>query len=265
MTAAALAGDGTTEPVLVSRREGRSNFVVVCDHASNFVPAAYASLGLSAAELGRHIAWDPGAVEVARILSALLDAPLVESRMSRLVVDCNRAPDAPDLIAGSSETTAIPGNAAVSAEERRRRVALAHAPYHAALDELVDQRLAAGQRVMLVSIHSYTPVYCGVARPWHVGVVHDEDERLSAPLLAALHAVPGLVVGDNQPYSPADRVYYTLERHGRARGLPCVMIEIRNDLISGTAGQHLWGERLAAILADRAAGMTTTAEDAETS
>lgn len=240
--------DGAGEPVRIENRGGRGAYVFVCDHASNFIPADMGTLGLGEADLRRHIAWDPGALPVARALSQALDAPLVESCISRLVVDCNRPFDAPDLISEISETTVIPGNASLDAAERARRIRLAHEPFHAAIEAVLEERLAAGLPTRLVSVHSFTPVYKGVSRPWHIGIVHDDDMRLAGPFIAALKAQPGIVVGSNQPYSPADRVYYTLEAHGRVRNLPCAMIEIRNDEISDDEGQRRWAERLISIL-----------------
>jgi predicted N-formylglutamate amidohydrolase len=181
-------------------------------------------------------------------MSAALDAPLVAAGISRLVIDCNRPLDAPDLITAISETTLIPGNASVSAAEKARRVAEAHAPFHDAIDALVEQRLRTGAETWVVSVHSFTPVYKGRQRPWEIGIIHDDDTRIALPLIRALQQEPGLKVGVNEPYSPADRVYYTLERHARARGLPCAMIEIRNDEIASEAGQSVWAARLAAIL-----------------
>ena len=233
----------------VTNPRGSSPWVIVCDHASNFIPPDYGTLGLAAAELDRHIAWDPGALAVAERMAAKLDAALVESRVSRLVIDCNRPFDAPDLIAAVSETTEIPGNRNLSPDERARRIALAHQPFHDAIDDVVRARLRANMPTWLVTVHSFTPVYRTVQRPWQVGIIHDDDIRLSRPLIAALEELGGITVGDNQPYSPADRVYYTLERHARSRGLPCVMIEIRNDEIGEERGQSLWGDRLGDILA----------------
>jgi predicted N-formylglutamate amidohydrolase len=244
-----LAGE-VPEPVTIMNRDGRSPVVLVCDHAANALPEEFGTLGLSAADLDRHIAWDPGAEPVARRLAEALDAVLVESRISRLVIDCNRPLDAPDLIPVVSETTTIPGNQELSPEQRARRVALAYDPFHGAIEDVVSQRLAAGRETRLVSVHSFTPVYKGVSRPWHIGIIHDEDRRLAAPLIAALRSLRGVTVGVNQPYSPADRVYFTLERHARSRGLPCAMIEIRNDEISAPAGQRRWADLLSAIFAD---------------
>ena len=248
MAAERPAGIETPDSVAITNPDGGCCWVLTCDHASNFVPAEFGALGLPQAELSRHIAWDPGALPVARLLAETLDATLIETRVSRLVLDCNRALDAPDLIPQVSEDTAIPGNAGLSDAQRQARVARCWRPFHEAVDAVVGERLAAGREVRLASVHSFTPVYRGAARPWHVGIIHDGDERLSRPLLAALARTPGIVVGDNEPYSPADGVYYTLERHARSRGLPCVMIEIRNDEIATGSARKLWAERLATCL-----------------
>lgn len=243
---------GSAEPqggqaVRVHNSGGRSPFVFVCDHASNFMPAEYGTLGLPASELTRHIAWDPGALPVAIHLADALDAPLIQSCISRLVIDCNRPLDADNLFWTVSEDTRIPGNQDLDATERRRRIALAYDPFHDAIDTAVRVRLAAQQPIWLVSVHSFTPVYRGVSRPWQVGIIHDADTRIAAPLIAALKRDPALNVGVNEPYSPADKVYFTLEKHARSRGLPCAMIEIRNDEIADESGQREWGERLAGI------------------
>jgi len=236
------------EPFLVSNGTGRGHYVVVCEHASNRLPAELGTLGLTAADMQRHIAWDPGALPVARRLAERLDSPLVEAGISRLAIDCNRPLSAPDLVPALSETTRIPGNEGLDEAAIAERVALSHRPFHDALSALIDTRLDEGRECRVVSVHSFTPVYKGVARPWHVGVIHDDDDRLARPLLAALSAERGIVADANQPYSPADRVYYTLERHARARNLPCAMIEIRNDEIADEASQMLWADRLATIL-----------------
>jgi predicted N-formylglutamate amidohydrolase len=237
--------------VTVTNPEGSSPYVLVCDHASNFVPPPYGTLGLEPADLERHIAWDPGALPVARRMAAALDATLIESCVSRLVIDCNRALHAPDLIleVSVSERIVVPANQQLSADEREARIALSWRPFHDAIETIVGSRLARGHDTALVSVHSFTPVFRGRERPWQIGIVHDEDVRLSHPFVAALERVGGLTVGDNQPYSPADGVYYTLERHARSRGLASVMIEIRNDEIRDDKGQSLWAGRLGDILA----------------
>ncbi|TIM18953.1 MAG: N-formylglutamate amidohydrolase [Mesorhizobium sp.] len=243
MEKARPASLASSDTVRVTNPGGSSPFVLTCDHASNFLPAEFGTLG-------RHIAWDPGALPVALRMAEALDATLVETRISRLVVDCNRPLDAPDLVPPVSETTAIPGNAGLSESERAARVALSWQPFHATIEQIVDDRLARGQATRLVSVHSFTPVYKGRNRPWHIGIIHDEDRRLAAPLISALKRLAGVTVGVNEPYSPADRVYFTLERHARSRGLLCAMIEIRNDEIAGETGQRKWADLLTGIFLD---------------
>ena len=250
MEPALQAEHATSNAVRITNRNGRSPIVLICDHASNFIPKRFSDLGLGKRELESHIAWDPGALPVARRLAKALDATLVESRFSRLLVDCNRPLDAPDLICPVSETTNVPGNAGLSLEDRQARVALSWQPFHEAIGQLIKDRLLQDRETALVSIHSFTPVYKGVKRPWHIGILHDEGRSIADPLIAALKSSGSIVVGDNEPYSPADRVYFTLERHGRSRGLPCAMIEIRNDEIGDEAGQRRWSETLARILAE---------------
>jgi predicted N-formylglutamate amidohydrolase len=249
MGEARAAHEAPSESVRITNREAMSPLVLVCDHASNFIPAQFGSLGLDQASLTRHIAWDPGALPVATMLAQMLGAALVESRVSRLVADCNRAPGAPDLVPALSETTRIPANENLSPADLDLRLALAWRPFHAAIEDVVKDRLARGVETRLVSIHSFTPVYKDVKRLWHIGILHDDDDSLAAPMIAALQGIPGITVGDNQPYSPADGVYYTLDRHGRSNGLACAMVEIRNDQIADEPGQRKWAERLADILA----------------
>ncbi|CCV05457.1 N-formylglutamate amidohydrolase [Mesorhizobium metallidurans STM 2683] len=250
METARPASLASSETVRVTNPGGSSPFVFTCDHASNFLPAEFGTLGLPAKDLTCHIAWDPGALPVASRMAAALDATLVETRVSRLVIDCNRPLDAPDLVPSVSETTAIPGNAGLSDKQRAARVDLSWQPFHDAVGHVIYKRLARGQETRLVSVHSFTPVYKGKSRPWHIGIIHDEDRRLASPLIAALQRLAGITVGVNEPYSPADRVYFTLERHARSRGLPCAMIEIRNDEISGEAGQRKWADLLTGIFLD---------------
>lgn len=239
------AGSGTAT-VGLENADGRGAFVIVCDHASNRFPPEFGFLGLSPAEREAHIAWDPGALGVARHLSGLLDAPLVYGNVSRLIIDCNRPLDAPDLIAEISETTTIPGNTALPESERRRRIAAVHEPFHRTVDDVVEDRLNAGRATTLIAIHSFTPTYRGVARPWEIGILFDRSRRIADVLIGGLKSA-GLNVGINQPYSPADRVYYTLSRHAEARGLDCAMIEIRNDLVRTSRAEAEWAERIGRI------------------
>jgi predicted N-formylglutamate amidohydrolase len=235
-------------PVVVENLEGAGPFVIVCDHASNRIPDEYRSFGSADDALATHIAWDPGALAVSRRLSTLLDAPLLWPDVSRLVIDCNRSPDAASLIVVESEGRPVPANRNLSEAQRAERIQRVHAPYHEAIDTCLKRRVAAGVVPALIAIHSFTPVYLGNSRPWEIGIVFGEDRLLADRFIRALQTDPALTVGVNQPYAPADQVYYTVERHAGPRGLPAVMIEIRNDEIGGEAGQQYWADRLCKIL-----------------
>ncbi|WP_436643556.1 N-formylglutamate amidohydrolase [Microbaculum sp. FT89] len=251
------AMNGVVEPVSVERstdlirREGAptgGDFVIVCDHASNRIPPGFGELGLNDTDMRRHIAWDPGALPVARGLAGRFGGPLLYPDASRLLIDCNRPPTAADSTLTVSEDTEIPGNRGLAAELRARRIAEIYDAYHAAIDAVLEARAAEGATTAVVAVHSFTPVYRGKTRPWHIGVLYDADRRLAEPLLAALRADADLVVGDNEPYGPWDGVYHTLSRHAEARGLPCVMIEIANDRIADPDAQRAWVDRLEAAL-----------------
>lgn len=235
-------------PVVVENPDGAGLFVIVCDHASNRIPEEYKSFGFAEDALQTHIAWDPGALGVARRLSARLDAPLFWPDVSRLVIDCNRPIDASSLIVTESEGRPVPPNRHLSEAQRARRIERVHAPYHDAIDSCLKGRASAGLPTALIAIHSFTPVFLGKARPWQVGIVFDDDRRLSDPLIRGLNAGPALTVGINEPYSPADQVYYTVSRHAGPLGLPAAMVEIRNDEIGNEAGQRSWANRLASLL-----------------
>ncbi len=241
------------EPVaLVENPQGRSPILLICEHASRHLPSRYGTLGLTPEELESHIAWDPGALGVAQGLSRLLDAPLVHATVSRLVLDLNRDPSAPDSIWTLSERTAIPGNVGLDPQERARRVREVYDAFHGTVDAFADARKAAGQLGAVVTIHSFTPVYRDVPRPWHIGLIFDRDERFARSVEAGLRNDPALIVGMNEPYSPADRVFHTLERHAERRRLAPLMIEIRNDLIRTEDGQASWARRLAPLLREGA-------------
>lgn len=240
-------------PVVVENPEGDGPFVIVCDHASNRIPDEFCSLEVDPALLDTHIAWDAGALAVSRRLSARLEAPLVWPDASRLVIDCNRPHDASSLIVVETERGPVPANRGLSQKERTRRLEHIHAPYHATIDALLKRRMDAHLPTAVVAIHSFTPVFFGKVRPWEIGVVFGDDRRLADILIRKLKSDPALTVGINQPYSPADQVYYTVERHGGPRGLPAAMIEIRNDEIGDAASQRRWADRLADIL-DAATG-----------
>jgi predicted N-formylglutamate amidohydrolase len=236
------------EAVAVVNPDGRGPFVLVCDHASNWVPGSLKGLGLHPGELQRHIAWDPGALELARRLSELLDAPLVHATVSRLVLDVNRDPTHHGSVVTSSEDTVIPGNHALSVEERARRVQSIYEPYHQALANVIERCAARNAALRVVSIHSFTPVFRKERRPWQIGVLSGDDRRLSQPLLELLRASGELHVGDNQPYAPTDGVYHTLDRHTCARKLRSVLLELRADLIGDDESRNQWALRLSQTL-----------------
>jgi predicted N-formylglutamate amidohydrolase len=196
----------------------------------------------------RHIAWDIGAADVAIRLAAALDAFAILQTYSRLVIDCNRRPGIPASIVRISEATRIPGNEVVTVEEAAAREREIFRPYHDRIRTELDTRQAQGRLAMLISVHSFTPRFHGNQRPWHAGVLYNRDARLAGELLRHLRAEPGLVIGDNEPYSVGDTTDYTIPEHGERRGLPHVGIELRQDLIGTEAGHIEWAERLARAL-----------------
>ncbi|MCK0198235.1 N-formylglutamate amidohydrolase [Ancylobacter sp. 6x-1] len=227
--------------------EGASPFVLTCEHASRHIPAAYDSLGLPESELGRHIAWDIGAASVTRHLSALIDAPAFLSGFSRLLIDLNRPLEAPSSIPIRSEDTDIPGNVGLDPQERDRRARVMFAPYHAAIARHLDTRRAADRPTRILSVHSFTPVFRGVARPWHAGVLYARDAAYGEALIAALGGGPW--VAANEPYVIDRAEDYTVPIHGEDRGIPAVLIALRQDLIAQETGARAWAERLAAAIA----------------
>ena len=235
-------------PVLATGRGGRSNFIIAVDHAGRRIPRRLGGLGLPAAELERHIAWDIGSLAVARHVAAALDAPLVAQNYSRLVIDCNRDLAVATSIPTVGESTAIPGNTALSDEEVAARRAEIFDPYHDHLRALLDERLAAGRPTILVAQHSMTDIFRGVRRHMHAAVLYNRDRRFAGLVLEELRQVAGLTLGDNEPYFVSDATDYTIPHHAEARGLPYVEIEIRQDLIGDAAGQADWGRRIASAL-----------------
>lgn len=226
--------------------DGPGSAVVVCDHASNRIPSRLNRLGLSDAALTSHIAWDPGAAEVARRLAEHLHAPLIASGYSRLVIDCNRPLTSKDSIASTSAHLVVPGNQAVGTVDRALRTAALFHPYHRAIAGVLDRRAAAGRPSLLLSVHSFTPILNGDCRPWQVGFAYGRDSRLALLLIEAFARPGGVVVGHNEPYTVEDTTDYTLPIHGEQRGLPHVLIEIRQDMLTTTAACAGWAEQLAA-------------------
>jgi len=242
-----LLGSDEVPPVLEHNAAGRSPFLLTCDHYGRLIPRVLGNLGLPASELTRHIAWDIGIAGVTEALSDHLGAHLIAQRYSRLVIDCNRPPCAASSIPRISEATTIPGNEELEREAAELRRRQFFDPYHRRIDEVIDARLHAGLPTVLVALHSFTPVYAGSARPWHIGTLYHRDTRLPPLLLKHLRRDADLVVGDNEPYAVSDETDYTIPVHGEMRGLMNTGIEIRQDLISDQAGQQQWAERLARI------------------
>ena len=222
--------------------------ILICDHASNKLPHGYGTLGLPAAQLERHIAYDIGVEPIVRAMSARLGAPAVMTRFSRLLIDPNRGRDDPTLIMRLSDGAVIPGNRKLDAAEREKRLGLYYDPYHRAIDSVIDACLAVRAAPALLSIHSFTESWKQFTRPWHIGILWDgTDSRIAAPLLEALYAEGGLIVGDNEPYA-GQLEGDCLWQHGAQRGLANAIVEVRQDLIRDAAGQNAWTERLCRII-----------------
>jgi predicted N-formylglutamate amidohydrolase len=227
---------------------GRASILVLCDHAGRHVPSRLAGLGISETQLARHIGWDIGAADTARHLATLLDAPLLLDHVSRLVIDPNRRPLDPTSIPEISDGCVVPGNTAIARRETERRIRSYFLPYHRA----VARRLGAFRRrgivPVLLAVHSFTPHFGGHDRPWQIGVVWRGDDRLAAPMLRALQARPGLIVGDNQPYSGFADFGFTVTFHAQRSRLPHLMLEIRQDEIDTKGKAERWAELIAADL-----------------
>ena len=252
-------------PVVETRNaQADGHVVLACEHASAAIPASLEGLGLAPEARLSHVAWDPGALEVAEHMAAALNAPLVASRVSRLVLDCNRPPEAPDAIPEVSEVHEVPGNRGITQTARAIRAAEIYEPFHARLGQVLDSVLVSARAPVLVTVHSFTPVYRGKPREVEIGFLHDADSRLVDALLA--HAGQGPLAGRdvrrNAPYGPGDGVMHTLRRHGEARGLLHVMIEIRNDVIGTEATQADIGRRLATALQSALDGLAPASPSA---
>jgi predicted N-formylglutamate amidohydrolase len=248
MAETALLDADEPNPVTFDNEAGRSVFFLTCDHAGRAIPRRLDGLGLPEHETGRHIAWDIGVGALGRHLSRLLDAAVILQSYSRLVIDCNRDPKVASSIPEISETTEIPGNRNLTAAARAARIDAIFRPYHDTIGAALDRRATAGRASVLVALHSFTPVFKGVARPWHAAVLYNRDARLARALFGLLRTEDGLIVGDNEPYRVTDLTDYTVPVHGERRGLPHVEIEIRQDQIGDPVGQAAWAERLARLL-----------------
>jgi predicted N-formylglutamate amidohydrolase len=235
-------------PVTVCNIDGKSPFLLVADHAGNAMPCALRRLGLAKAECERHIAWDIGVSGLGRLLADALDATLIQQNYSRLVIDCNRPPGTPTSIPEISEHTPVPGNVGLSEASRVARVREIFWPYHERIEAELNRRQQAGRTTVLIALHSFTPVFMGVARPWHTAMLYNRDPRFGQRLMALLNAEKEFTVGHNVPYTVSDETDYTIPVHAERRGLHHVLIEIRQDLIAGEDGQRAWSALLARLL-----------------
>ena len=245
---ALLLTQADVPPVVEFSEAGDSPYLLTCDHYGRIIPRTLGGLGLPESELTRHIAWDIGIAGVAERLANHLGAHLIAQRYSRLVIDCNRPPDVASSIPLISEATTVPGNEGLTPALREIRRREIFDPYHRRIDDIIDARLQRRQPTVLVALHSFTPVYAGIARPWHIGTLYHRDRTLPPVLLQHLRAEGDLVVGDNEPYAVSDTTDYTIPVHGERRGLINTGIEIRQDLIGDQSGEKQWADRLARIL-----------------
>jgi len=244
----ALIGHDDPPPFVVLHEHGAAPALVVCDHASRAFPAAMQRLGLPPLQTWEHIAWDIGAGEIARGISNALDAPAVLAGYSRLIVDCNRPPNHEESIRSESDGWVIPGNQALDELDRRARLACFFDPYHEAIAAMLGGFRARDVAPLVVSVHTFTPFMAGTLRPWHVGVLWDQDAASARYMIDGLGAIEGVVVGDNQPYSGRHPADYTVDHHAAARGLRHVCIEIRQDQIESPAGVERWVRIMSRLL-----------------
>ena len=222
----------------VVNQNGPGPFVFTCDHASNALPDAVPDLGVTAADMLRHIAWDIGAAEITRHLAKTFNAPAILCGTSRLVIDCNRQLHDPALIPGVSDGTAVPANLKLSAAQREQRIRDYFVPYHTACRQIVESKCRQGQRPLFVAVHSMTEIMNGAYRPWQIALSSNDKRDATDVLLAALRLAPELCVGDNQPYDMDPVQDYSTPEHALSRGLPYIQVEFRQDLISTSEGQQ---------------------------
>ena len=242
----AMLPDGKS--VSVTNEHAANDLIFVCEHASNYVPDGLNNLGLDDQLIQSHIAWDPGALKVAQLLSKKFNAPLVAATVSRLVYDCNRPPFSLGAIARESEIYSIPGNQNISAKEELSRIVEIYEPFCSAIDRIVDAHLQKPVLPLFVTIHSFVPVYKGIPRRVEVGVLHDTDQRIADCFLSEAENMGSYVALRNEPYAPVDGVTHTLQARAIPHGLGNVMIEIRNDLISDQEGIEKMATYLEKIL-----------------
>ena len=239
-----LLGEHDPPPYCVENSRGRSPILLTCDHASHAIPESLGTLGVSPRDLKRHIGWDPGALAVTLRLSKRFDATAILSGYSRLVIDCNRRPHSETSILTLSDGTPIPGNIGITSSDVDTRIETLFKPYHRAISTTLERIRQDGMTPVFVAIHSFTPKLNGSPRPWHFGVLWDQDGRIARPLIEALRSDSSIIVGDNEPYSARDHFDYSQEFHASSKGLPSALVEIRSDLIRDRKGVELYAELL---------------------
>lgn len=231
----------------IYREESTHPVVLICEHASNYIPPAYHNLGLAAGTEHTHIGWDPGALPLATRISEILDATLIVANYSRLLIDLNRPLHATDSIPGHSDTFTIPSNLHCEDGERKKRQELIFKPFHDAVSSVLDHRKWHGYTTRLVSIHTFTRFMNGIERPWELGVLYKDACGYAQDIIFPLNE-QGVHVGDNQPYQVHPNEDVAVPVHGDCRGLPSVLLEIRNDLLADNESLELWAKRLAPLL-----------------
>jgi predicted N-formylglutamate amidohydrolase len=236
------------DPVALENAIARGPVILVCEHASRVLPRSLGTLGLPEEALASHIAWDPGALAVSRLVARSLDATLLHQRFSRLVYDCNRPPESPAAMPEKSEIFDVPGNAGLDQAARDARTEALYLPFREKLSRLVKARIAEGRPPVIVTMHSFTPIYFGKQRDVEIGILHDADTRLADAMLAEAAIDGRYDARRNEPYGPEDGVTHTLKEHGLSNGLANVMIEVRNDLIRDEAGQEVVAGYLTGLL-----------------
>lgn len=237
-----------TAAVEISNPEGSGAALILCEHASNHFPAQFGKLGMQAADQESHAAWDPGARAIALHLSHMLDAPMVASRVSRLVFDCNRPPEAASAMPEKSELIEVPGNRNLTDAQRQKRVNEVYRPFCDAVSDVIKARQNAGMQTVLITVHSFTPIYFGQQRSVEIGILHDDDTAMADAMLANAQSLSHRRVERNQPYGPQDGVTHSLQLHGMANGLANVMLEVRNDLLRSPDDETAMAEELLVLI-----------------
>lgn len=248
VSAASILAPSEPGPFALEGTGANSPFLIVCEHAGHRIPHGLGTLGLAAEHLQKHFMWDIGALDLARAIAVRLEAPLVHQAYSRMVCDCNRSPEVESFIPLTGEGIEVPGNAGLTGEDRANRQAAIWQPFQDGLAAVLDQRAAQGQPTLFVTIHSFTPVFFGTPRPWHLGVLFDRDDTLSPALFEVLRARHGDKVAENEPYAVSRASDYSIPVHGEDRALPCVEIEVRNDLLGDAASVDAMADDLSDAL-----------------